>query len=316
MEIFIVSCRPMASFKSIRALPRAAQTRLAPTPSGFLHLGNVLSFAITAYLARRTGARILLRIDDLDRERVQPEYLDDIFETLKFLDIPWNTGPKTTTDFREKWSQYTRMNRYHAALQKLEREKQVFACECSRAQIAAAAPDGSYPGTCLHKKIDLHQPNVQWRLKTRPGRIISVNRLAAPPLKSTLPALMHHFVVRKKDGAPAYQLASLVDDLEMGNDLVIRGVDLWPSTWAQLYLADILQEKAFSATAFVHHPLLLQRNGNKLSKSAGATSIQYLRKQGMKKEEIFGEVARLLGSTPCCSNWKDLGRLMEKNFAP
>jgi len=84
-------------------------TRIAPTPSGYLHLGNVFSFALTAALARRSGAEILLRIDDLDRERVQREYVEDIFETLAFMGIPWDRGPRSFDELTRAWSQVLRM---------------------------------------------------------------------------------------------------------------------------------------------------------------------------------------------------------------
>lgn len=306
----------MVSFHSIHHLPAARLTRLAPTPSGFLHLGNVLSFAITAHFAKRTGAKIHLRIDDLDRERAQPEFIDDIFQTLSFLDIPWHSGPVTTEEFHNRWSQYNRTADYEAALKQLEEGNHVFACNCSRSQLATLGNGGIYPGTCLSKKLDLHTPGVQWRLKTRPGRVLAINRLGAPMLKATLPPLMQNFVVRKKDGLAAYQLASLVDDVNAGTDLIVRGVDLWPSTWAQLYLAELLNREKFSATSFVHHPLLQGPDGYKLSKSAGATSIQYLRNQGMTRKGIYSEVAKMLGSPYPCHNWQELATLMEKHFAP
>lgn len=304
------------SYHNIRHLPQRARTRLAPTPSGFLHLGNVLSFAITAHFAARTGAEIYLRIDDLDRERMQDEYLEDIFETLKFLDIPWQEGPVSTQDFLKNHSQYTRLNAYEKALKVLAEEGHVFACDCSRTQVAAVSVDGRYPGTCLNKKLDLFAPNVQWRVKTRPGRVITVNRLGGTMLKATLPAHMSNFVVRRKDGVPAYQLASLIDDVEMGVDLVVRGVDLWPSTWAQLYLAGLLGKESFLDTAFVHHPLLLLADGVKMSKSAGSTSVRYMRNEGMSREAVYEEIGRLSGTTQPCRSWQELGRIIEKHFAP
>src|SRR5687768_5857036 len=111
------------------------RTRIAPTPSGFLHLGNVLSFALTAAIARKRGARILLRIDDMDRDRVQPDYIDDIFEVLRFMGLPWEEGPKDAAEFLQRFSQQHRLPLYEAALQQLEKKGQVFACTCSRAQV-------------------------------------------------------------------------------------------------------------------------------------------------------------------------------------
>src|ERR1700719_4550756 len=99
--------------------PTFRKTRIAPTPSGFLHLGNVLSFAITAALARRTGARILLRIDDLDSQRSAPEFVQDIFDTLRYLEIPWDEGPRDYGEYASQYSQLHRMDLYNRALETL-----------------------------------------------------------------------------------------------------------------------------------------------------------------------------------------------------
>src|ERR1700722_17238392 len=103
-------------------MERFNRTRIAPTPSGYLHLGNVLSFALTAALARRTGAGILLRIDDLDRGRVSKDYVEDIFETLRFLEIPWDEGPRDFIDYQRVYTQLRRMQLYQEALQQLRDE--------------------------------------------------------------------------------------------------------------------------------------------------------------------------------------------------
>src|SRR5579863_8142302 len=130
-----------------------SKTRIAPTPSGFLHLGNALSFAITAAIAERTNAKILLRIDDLDRERVRKEYVQDIFDTLNFLEIPWHEGPRNFSEYETEYSQIHRLKWYQTALEQLKNSGQVFACNCSRAQIRANNPDEIYPGTCREKAL-------------------------------------------------------------------------------------------------------------------------------------------------------------------
>jgi len=116
--------------------PTFKKTRIAPTPSGFLHLGNVLSFSITAALAGKAGARILLRIDDIDRERTDKRYVEDIFETLRYLGIPWDEGPKNFEEFQQEYSQVHRMGLYVTALEELKATGQLFACECSRTAVA------------------------------------------------------------------------------------------------------------------------------------------------------------------------------------
>jgi len=287
------------------------KTRIAPTPSGFLHVGNILSFSLTAALAQKSGARVLLRIDDLDRERVNAAYLGDIFDTLHFLGIPWDEGPADVASFEAQWSQLIRMELYNKALRVLRDSGAVFACDCSRAQLLRSGAEGVYPGTCRDRGLSLDAPNVNWRLRTPP--------------EVGLPPEMRDFVVRKKDGFPAYQLTSLVDDLHFGVDLIVRGEDLRPSTLAQLWLAEVLSaatlrdgasgqgvfgRNEFRNTRFYHHPLLVTAAGEKLSKSAGATSIHYLRQQGFTPADVYQHIARLLGFAEPVRDWEQLATLV------
>ena len=270
-------------------------TRIAPTPSGFLHLGNAFSFLLTQAIAQRTGAALLLRIDDMDQQRMQPVYLEDIFDTLAFLGIQWQQGPLSPADFVSHYSQQNRQAMYNIYLDRLAHTGTVFACTCSRTDVLRHSPDGVYPGTCLHKQIPLDTPGAAWRLHTQADAQVCLHRLEQPPLRAGLPPAMRYMVVRKKDAMPAYQLCSLADDILFGVDLIVRGADLLPSTIAQLYLASILQEPSFSHTVFYHHPLLLSASGEKLSKSAGDTSLQYLRSQGIIKENVLQMIAKLAG---------------------
>lgn len=275
----------------IFGMQQFVRTRIAPTPSGYLHLGNALSFAITVMLANRYGAKVFLRIDDLDSERVKPEYVVDIFDTLDFLELPWDEGPRNYDDYRTAYSQHHRMGVYQGALSALRDRGIVFACECSRTTLMYHHPQGLYTGTCKDKRLPLDALGYNWRIDTAIAH---------------LPPMMQYFVVRKKDGCPAYQLASLVDDVHYGVDLVVRGADLWASTLAQRYLAAVLGYRSFLAATCYHHALLKTGNNEKLSKSAGATSIQYLRKQGKRKAEIYAMIGKMLGLAYPVSDWKDL----------
>jgi glutamyl/glutaminyl-tRNA synthetase len=265
------------------------RTRIAPTSSGFLHLGNVLSFVITIGLARKTGATVLLRIDDMDQERYQDDYVQDIFNVLEYLELPYDEGPRNLQEFREQYSQIHRLPMYQQALQHLQTTGKVFACTCSRSQLQ----QGSYAGTCIPHNYPLHSPNANWRLFTETAelKLKTLNEQKS----IALPEQMQYFVVKKKDGKPAYQLASVIDDLHFKVDLVVRGLDLWPSTIAQLCLAQHLPPNSFHQTTFYHHPLLTDKEGNKLSKTAGSVSIQHLMKEGKKKEEIYKLLATLAG---------------------
>ncbi len=284
--------------------PRFYKTRIAPTPSGFLHLGNALSFAITAALAQQHGTKILLRIDDLDRQRVNPHYVQDVFDTLDFLSLPWHEGPRSVADFEANYSQRHRMFLYLEALEHLRQSGSVFACDCSRTTYQ--------PGSCccLSRKIDLDEQNVNWRLIANTQAYIKVQTDTGQTISTTLPPEMQNFVVKKKDGFPAYQLSSVIDDLYFGVDLIVRGLDLWPSTLAQLVLAEALGRADFGSIAFRHHPLMEEAPGKKLSKSAGSTSIQYLRQSGKTSTDVFRLIAGMMGIQHPVSNWQELAEAL------
>lgn len=283
------------------------RTRIAPTPSGFLHLGNAYSFALTAAIAAHTGAKTLLRIDDMDRDRVEPAYVQDIFDTLDFLGIPWHEGPRSYDEYVQTWSQRHRMPLYQHALEQLKADGHLFACSCSRTQVLAASPSGIYPGTCRHKHLPFDGENVCWRLNTRDAKQVSINTYDTGKGTANFPASMTDMVIRKKDGDPAYQLTSVIDDQHFGVDLIIRGQDLWDSTLAQSYLATLLPGSTFGRTTFYHHPLLT-RGAEKLSKSAGSMSIQHMRREGMTAAGVYKAISSMAGINHSVTNWEDIGK--------
>ena len=257
------------------------KTRIAPTPSGYLHLGNAYSFLLTQTIAQQTGAKILLRIDDLDEERTRALYIQDIFDTLEFLEIKYDEGPRDYGEYKNEYSQLYRGPLYEAALQQLADRELVYACSCSRTQLE------SEDCNCSTKNIPLHTPDTAWRLFTDDTHEMAVQTFDKGIIKTSLPGEMNNFIVRKKDGRPSYQLASLIDDQHYGIDLIIRGDDLWPSTLAQFYMAEKMDIFSFSDTMFHHHHLLNDEGLGKLSKSAGSLSIQALRKEGKTKADIL-----------------------------
>jgi glutamyl-tRNA synthetase len=235
------------------------RTRIAPTPSGLLHAGNALNFLLVEELARRTGARILLRIDDLDADRAHPACVADIFRVLRLLGITWHEGPRDPEDLRTRWSQGLRLGRYHALIDELVGAGAVFACTCSRSTAAACQ--------CASLDRPPSQPDSSLRLRTRnSGTVVAIgpdgSRRELEPH-----ALMPEPVIRRRDGLPAYQVASLADDLDHGIDLIVRGEDLLPSTATQLLMARSIGRHAFMDARFVHHPLRTDAVGRKLSKS-------------------------------------------------
>jgi glutamyl/glutaminyl-tRNA synthetase len=263
-------------------------TRIAPTPSGFLHLGNAYSFLKTKALADQHHAKILLRIDDLDRERYRPEYVQDIFDTLDFLEIKIDLGPKNLKEFETEWSQVHRIEKYKEALSRLESIKKVFACDCSRKKIQQLDPSGYYLGQCLERRhpLPLDKPEVAWRMDTSESDFLYFTEYPGLQKSGLIQQDSMFYVVRKKDGLPAYQLTSLIDDLHFGVDLIVRGNDLFPSTLAQLDLARNLGLEKFNRITFHHHALIRGPKQEKLSKSEGSTSIQYLRKEGKTLQEV------------------------------
>lgn len=269
------------------------RTRIAPTPSGFLHLGNMFSFALTASLARKTGASILLRIDDLDQARVQEQYVQDIFDSLNYLGIPWDEGPKNFEEYKNKFSQIHRLPLYENALNKLREGKHVFACSCSRTTRETC--------NCRDKDLSLDDPNNAWRLHTPPS--------------VPLPETMHELIVKKKDGFPSYQLACVVDDEHYQVDLIVRGDDLRDSSKAQQYLAKLLGYTSFTNSTIIHHRLLLESPDQKLSKSAGSTSIQHLRQAGKSPSEIYASISTMAGFQNPAHNWENFAASV-KSYHP
>ena len=262
-------------------------TRIAPTPSGYLHLGNAYSFLVTKALAEKSGAKILLRIDDLDRERFRMEYLVDIFETLDFLEISYDLGPKGPEDFLVNWTQLNRLDLYREALEKLWAEGCLFSCTCSRKKISQMNSSGYYLGHCLDRNISKTKKEAAWRINTFEDELVKIQDIHGKSKEEVLPEDVAFFIVRKKDEMPAYQLTSVIDDTHYGVDLIVRGRDLYNSSLAQVFLAKSLKDTAFEKVSFYHHPILKGPDGKKLAKSDGSTSIQFLRKSGKSLEEVY-----------------------------
>ncbi|MDN3203652.1 glutamate--tRNA ligase family protein [Algoriphagus sediminis] len=280
-------------------------TRFAPTPSGYLHLGNLYSFLVTKAMANHHGAKILLRIDDMDQERVRPEYIQDIFDTLEFMDLGYDFGPKTSKELKEVWSQMNRLKKYSKAIEQLISAQKLFTCDCSRKTIKKRTPDGQYDGFCLARELPLDQPDTALRLKTD-DFTSSFGRSEAFP------------VILKKDGFPAYHLCSLMDDLEFEVDLVIRGLDLLTSTATQEILANALnQSENFGKIKFIHHELLFDENGGKLAKSSGSRSIKHLRESGKTKSQVYTMLSSALNWKTEVDNFQDFSsEIIKKNGLP
>lgn len=270
------------------------KTRFAPTPSGYLHPGNALSFLLTWTIARHAGARILLRIDDLDRKRYRREYLQDIFETIEWLGLDYDEGPVGVEDFEKNWSQLLRVEAYREAVDQLGHHAETYGCSCTRRDIRQHAFDHRYPGTCRHKDLPRLPTGMAWRLHVPTEATISYRDFTGWPHFLQPAQLLGDVVIHQKDGFPSYQIASLVDDRIFEVDLILRGEDLMPSTAVQLFIASLLGWNTFLEASFWHHPLVLGNRGVKLSKSQGATSLLSWRERGQAPAELVGLAAEFL----------------------
>ena len=275
--------------------------RFAPSPSGRIHLGNLLCCLLAWLSARQKGGKVVLRIEDLDTARCKRPYAEQMIEDLCWLGLTWDEGPGVGGP-DGPYYQSERTALYEQALEKLERMGLVYPCYCTRAELhAASAPhrsDGQavYPGTCRHLTA------AEREKKTR----APATRLMVPDETWSFTDghmghygenLLHEcgdFLLRRSDGMFAYQLAVVVDDAAMGVTEVVRGSDLLSSTPRQLYLYVLLGLKA---PEFIHFPLLLAPDGRRLSKRDADAGLDDLRFK-LTAEEILGRLAYLGGFNP------------------
>jgi glutamyl-tRNA synthetase len=284
-------------------MPYTLKTRIAPTPSGALHLGNAWSFVLTWLKARSENGRIHLRIDDLDAARFRAEHLDDIFASLRWLGLDWDTGPRDTAEFHAAFSQRLKLERYGQAMDQLRTAGHTYLCTCSREQIRQNATDSGrppfvYPGTCRNKPpSEAGEPGgpAAWRYRVPAGPARA--RDAAGGAFDLHPDRdLGDIVLRQKNGDPSYHLASVADDEDAGINFVVRGLDLLPSTGAQITLASALGYETFPRARFWHHALILGDDGVKLSKSQGAESLRSLRARFAAAGEGPAPVYRFFGA--------------------
>jgi len=288
---------PPLDFRALCAgLPPAPLARLAPTPSGFLHWGNAYSFLLTFALARKAGGRLWLRVDDMDAVRSRPDFVDDIFESLRWLGIQWQRGPQDAQELARSHSQLLRLDDYREQAARLLEQGGAFGCRCSRKAIAQGSADGGYPGTCRALGLPWPAPDTSLRWRTPEGSRASPRELGQAGAASwPLPASARDIVLWRRDGLPAYHWVSVLDDLREGVRLVVRGQDLWDSTLAQWALSMSLGQSDFHKIVFLHHPLLLDAEGSKLSKSAGSISLKHGRESGLRPGELKDAFALAMG---------------------
>ncbi len=259
--------------------------RLAPSPTGHLHLGNAWAFLLCWLGVRAAGGRLVLRMEDIDPDRSRPEYAAAIQRDLAWLGLDWDEGPDRGGPFGP-YTQSRRLDRYAEVIEHLTRQGHTYPCYCTRKELKsmASAPHAEdvgpiYPGTCL---------------------ALSAQERAAREAQGRKPALRLHggadFPLRRSDGVVSYQLAVAVDDLDQHISLVVRGADILPSTPRQVLLFRLL---GGIPPDYAHAPLLLDQSGQRLAKRHQALELRALRDQGVDPRAIVGYLAHLAGLLPC-----------------
>ena len=278
---------------------RKPRGRFAPSPSGRMHLGNAWT-ALLAWLdIRKTGGTMVLRMEDLDPDRSRPEYASGLIEDLRWLGLDWDEGPDVGGPYAP-YNQSGRTALYQAAFEKLTQSGLVYPCFCSRAELrfAASAPHAGdretpYSGRCEQldtgtlSEFEAQNRKPAFRLRVHDAAVEFTDETYGLQ-KQVLQQSCGDFVIRRSDGVFAYQLAVVVDDAAMRIDRILRGADLLDSTPRQIYLWRWL---GLQPPAFLHVPLLVGSDGDRLSKRQGSLTIKALRDTGTPAEKIIGRLA-------------------------
>jgi glutamyl-tRNA synthetase len=281
--------------------------RYAPSPTGFLHLGNLRTALLAWLFARVAGGEFVLRVEDLDLPRVRPGATAQMQQDLRWLRLNWDEGPDVGGVFGP-YVQSMRHALYDAAIARLRALGLIYPCYCTRAELAriASAPQGAddaprYPGTCSQlsereqrrHEAEGRRPSLRFRV---PDRLITSSDRLHGTITANVAETVGDFIVRRSDGIIAYQLAVVVDDALMGITQVVRGVDLLFSTARQLALYDALGY--LRPQEYAHVPLLVDATGARLAKRDAAAGLGALRERGVSRERLLGALAASCGFWP------------------
>lgn len=285
--------------------------RLAPSPTGFLHLGNAWSFLLAWLANRNERGHLLLRIDNIDPARSKKDFIDALLVDLKWLGLDWDE-----ISFEDKHKQL-----YDNALGKFEANNLIYKCFCTRKELRmlANAPHlgdvgAPYPGICRNLPVGVIENNIaqgkHWSLRFRSGEMpVSFIDRVQGEKKYYPETIGGDFALKRSDGIYAYQLACAVDDGLSQINQIVRGRDLLLSTARQLLL---LKALGYGEPRYAHIPLLLDKSGERLAKRHKSLSLISLREYGIKPEQITGFLGMLAGINPAGTN-KSAGQLV-RNF--
>jgi glutamyl-tRNA synthetase len=294
--------------------------RLAPSPTGYLHVGHARTFWTASQRAREAEGTLVMRMEDLDQERSKEIYAEAALEDLRWLGIRWQEGPDKGGPFAP-YIQSKRRDTYLLAWRLLLGRGFLFPCRCSRKDLesALAAPHESnahgrpgsrsggkleplddepiYPGTCRHRPwrapqlpgptvSDIETPDgINWRFHVRDGEAVEFVDQNLGPQRFVAGEDFGDFVVWRKDGGPSYQLACAVDDISMEITEVVRGADLLKSTARQILIHRAL---GFDPPAWCHCRLVVDHNGRRLAKRHDSLSLRSMRQRGLTPMNILG----------------------------
>lgn len=277
---------------------RPVKGRFAPSPTGRMHAGNIFAALMAWLVAKSQGGTVVLRIEDLDKERSKPHFIDAVQRDFEALGLFWDEGP---------YFQHDRDEAYQAAFDELCGRGLVYPCFCTRADLhAASAPHHGeklvYPGTCrrlseAQKAISRQTRPPAYRLIV-PDEDFSFRDEIQGEYTQNLERDCGDFLIRRSDGAFAYQLAVVVDDAEQGITSVVRGVDLLCSTPQQIYLQTLLGAEH---PAYAHIPLIVAKHDRRLSKRDRDAALDALLARFKTPEAIIGHIAGMTGIARDCS---------------
>ena len=265
--------------------------RLAPSPTGYLHLGHARTFWTAQERAIANKGTLVLRNEDLDASRCKPEFVKAMFEDLHWFGFKWQEGPDIGGSFRP-YNQSERFALYRGALEKLKAGNFIYPCMCSRKDIQAAvrAPHAAdddeplYPGTCRSNlKSDIANLKFSWRFRVADGETILFQDANLGPQQFVAGKDFGDFVVWRPDNVSAYQLACAVDDHEMQISEVVRGEDLLKSTARQILL---YRAFGWDVPKFFHCSLVTDESGVRLAKRHDALSLRTLRANGANPDQL------------------------------